>query len=58
MRKYFGKSHQKYMEVILLWKKQKHFLVCQYFKISSLRNGATMLTKLAEFLTGILVGIQ
>ena len=28
------------MEVILLWKKQKPFLVCQYFQISSPRNGA------------------
>ena len=56
--KYFGKFHQKFMEVILLCKNKNIFLVCQYFKISSLRNGATMLTKWAAFLTGILVGIQ
>ena len=28
------------MEVILSWKKQKYFLVCQHFQISSPRNGA------------------
>ena len=29
------------MGVILLWKKTKTILVCQYFQISSTRNGAT-----------------
>ena len=38
--KNYGKSHQRYFEVILLWKKQKHFLVGQYFRISSPKNGA------------------
>ena len=36
----YGKFHQKFMEVILLWKKQKPFLVCKYFQISSPKNGA------------------